>query len=777
MRRLARPLLRTVGIIIVVIAVLAGVDVVYVFAGMRAEDLLTRTLNVSGLTAPVTIARDARYIPHIRAQNEHDMFFAQGYAEGTDRLFQIDLYRRFVYGQLSEVLGALAVQADMQGRVIDIHTMVEYAYAHSSDRDKVALTAFADGVNAAMAREPLPPEFRLLAYHPTPWKPQDSIAVGFATVLDLADKWDDVALRADIVKGAGADVLAAMFPLTDPKYEAPTTAAKAAPLEDLPPLNGAFHELPAVSMGEETPRSLGSNEFAAGAARTTTGRALLANDPHLRLGIPGVWYVLDLQAPGFHAAGASLVGIPGVILGHNDHVAWGATNGTVAGVTLYREHFRSADSDEYNVGGEWVKADHRVEHFNVRLGFAKARTYLRTRHGFVIDGSGVDRYAAEWVMEKNPINTLSTFLNLDRAASIYEARATLSQYPGPTQNFVLADTFGNAAYTLAGMIPIDSFWGRDAYDGAVVVEGTKGFVPFEQLPSVYPGRGVVAFTANNRMYGENYRYALSPGFAPPYRAFRINEMLRAKQKIAPADFSAIQADVTSVAERELAHEVSAALLRMKSDAECQCAALLGTFDGKFDQRSEGATLITGIRRAAVARFAYLHLPPDLAKRYLANASNEGFVAVMRMLRERPKGYVPKDDYDRFLVDATADAVKRATNVMRSKMRWGLAWQVTPRHPLANLGVSQWNGTPFPGYGGPFTPHVQNTSFSQSFRAVWDIGNWDEGGIVIPQGESGRPGSPHFRDLATTWIDNKLVALPYSDAAVKVATRNTLTLQP
>ena len=771
-----RPGLRALGIVGVVVAVLAGIDTAYILAGMRPENEASRTLALSGLHAPVTIKRDARDIPHIRASNEHDMFFAQGYAEGTDRLFQIDLYRRFVYGQLSEVLGALAVAADMQGRVMDIRHVVQTEYANSSQADKAAMNAFAEGINAAMVREPLPPEFRLLAYHPAAWKPQDSLAVGFATVLDLADTWKDVALRADIAQALGASALDAFYPITDPKYDAPLGGAKPAPVASLPPLAGGMRELPAVSAGDATPRSIGSNEFAAGAAMTTTGRALLANDPHLRLGIPGVWYLLDLQSPGFHAAGASLVGIPGVILGHNDHVAWGATNGTVAGVTLYRERFRSADSDEYSVGGQWVQAEHRVEHFNVRLGLARERTYLRTRHGFVVDAAGEYRYAAEWVAEKAPQNTLSTFIGLNRAASVDEARKVLAHYPGPTQNFVLADTFGNVAYTLAGLIPRDRLWGRDAYDGATVAEGPTGYVPFDQLPHLAPGRAVVAFTANNRMYGAGYPYRLSPAFGPPYRAFRINQMLRAKQKLSAQDFSDIQADVTSVAERELARDVAGALTRSKRD-NCQCTALLKSFDGRFDAASQGATLITGIREAAVARFAYLHLPPDLAKRYLSRASNEGFVAVLRMLRERPKGYVPNDDYDRFLLDATADAVKRASNLIHAKLRWGLAWTVTPRHPLANLGVSQWNGTPFPGDGGPFTPHVQNTGVSQSFRAVWDIGNWDDGGIVIPEGESGRPGSPHYRDLAPTWIKGTLVPMPYSDAAIKAATQATLTLQP
>ena len=777
----ARAVLGRLVLLGAVLALVAlGLDVAYVAAGTRGEDPGDRSLNGLALLAPVTIARDARHVAHVRAANEHDMFFAQGYAEGSDRLFQLDLYRRFVQGTLGEVLGPLAAGADLKARIVDVARITTTTYERTPERERAALQAFADGVNAAMAHEPVPAEFRLLAYRPQPWKAQDSIAVGFATVLDLADKWSDVALRADIARELGPRALDAFFPLTDPRYDAPAIGGAIAPVAALPPLTVNHAAPAAAALTGDRERVAGSNQFAAGADRTTTGRALLANDPHLRLGIPGIWYLLDLAAPGFHAAGASLAGVPGVILGHNDRVAWGATNGNVSALTLYREHFRSATSDEYAAGASWLRAEHRVEHVNVRFAPAREHTYLRTRHGFVFEEAGEYRYAVQWSADLAPQNPLSAFAALDRARSIDDALGALAKYPGPTQNFVLADTYGNAAYQLAGAIPRDSAWGLQAFDGTQTGDAQHGTIPFAELPRLPADRSTLAFTANARMYAAGYPYRLAPTFAPPYRAYRIAELLRAKARLAPADFAAVQADVTSVAERELAAAVVAAAARLHPDDPQmkRLIAALSGFDGRFDQRSQAAAPITWVRRAAVARFAALHLAPETARRYTSAAINEGFVAVLRMLREQPRGYVPADDYDRFLIASAADALRAAAAQKADPfLVWRDAWRTTARHSLAGLGMGIWNGTPFPGEGGSYVPHVQAQGTSQSFRAVWDIGNWDEGGIVIPQGESGRPGSAHYRDLAADWIAQRLVPLPFSDVAVKRATKQTLTLTP
>ncbi|HMD02900.1 MAG TPA: penicillin acylase family protein, partial [Candidatus Baltobacteraceae bacterium] len=477
--------------------------------------------------------------------------------------------------------------------------------------------------------------------------------------------------------------------------------------------------------------------------------------------------------------GAMLPGSPGIILGHSAHVAWGATNGTVATVEIYREQFRTPNSDAYRSGTNWERALHRHETFNVRFGAAVTRDYLRTRHGFVFASRGATRYAAAWTADLDRRSPYGTFAGLDRASSVSDALRALAAYPGPPQNFVLADDRGNAAYVLAGAIPIDPLWALRAHDGPTTGAPIRKDVPFAALPHVVPARSALAFSANDRVYGAGYPYRLTAFFEPPYRAARIAQHL-GKPPFSVGNFSAIQADVLSLPERDLAAATVAALKRkgLADGPELRAAAAaLAAFDGRYNGDSRGALYAWQLRRSAVARIVRLHLAPDLANRYLSGHAGMAVVVVLRMLRERPAGWVPGDDYDAFLVAALRDALGTLHDAGRLGLPWSEAGRAVARHPLAAFGWHGWDGVPFPGLGSGYSPHVQGSILTQSLRAVWDVGNWEAGGIVIPQGESGEPGSAHYRDLAHTWIVGPLVPLPFDDAAVAAATTEVLELRP
>lgn len=726
------------------------------------------------LDAPVRILRDERGVPHIRARTLHDLYFAQGYVTGSDRLFQIDLTRRYVYGRLSELLGAATLPTDEQSRVYDPAAIVAAQFAQLGSAQRDELRAYADGVNAAALREPPAPEYRALFAGFEPWQPQDSLACGLATVRDLADGWDDVIARDAVVRAVGPRAVAAFFSLTDPAYDVPTAGGPPAAVAPLPALAGA--RTAAASLPAETSdrSGLGSNAFAAGARHTATGRALLASDPHLDRGIPGIWYLIDLAAPGLHVAGATLAGTPGVVLGHNEHIAWGATNGTVAGPRVFREHFSSRDGDAYATEGGERSATARLERFAVRFGGTHTRRYLRTRHGFVVEDGGRLRNAVQWDVVDRPLAALNAFDGLAHAPDLDAARAALAAYPGPTQNFVLADTAGRAGYLLAGAIP-DGPWGLRAADGAAAPPRPLKFVPFDRLPQVAPSREAVIVSANNLPYGAGYSDRLSAEFSPPYRAAEIARRLHARRRYDPAFFSAIQADTESLAERELARH-AAVVLRSRGldrDPELQPAyAALASFDGRFTPESRGATVVERLRLQAAADLVAAHLPPDVARGYLAG--NSRFALLMRALRERPRGWFERDDPDAFLV-AELRAVVRAFGRDGIAAPYGDAYAVMAKHPLAAFGYSLWNGPRVAGQGGRFAPAVQGIAAGQSFRAVWDVGNWDAGGIDIPLGESGEPGSPHYRDLAARYAQHALTPLPFSAAAVARAVRTTLVL--
>jgi penicillin amidase len=736
----------------------------------------TGTISGLPLEAAVRIVRDDRGVPHIRAQNIHDLYFAQGYATGSDRLFQIDVTRRYVYGRLSELLGGVTLATDERSRVYDPAGLVAAQLARLNSAQRSELEAYADGVNAAATREPTPPEYRALVARFEPWRPADSLACGLATVRDLSDGWDEVIARDDVIRSVGPRGAAAFFSLTDPAYDVPTVGGQPAAIAPLPALDGGRFALTG-SVGDDSDRAIrGSNAFAAGAAHTATGRALLANDPHLDRGIPGIWHLVDLAAPGYHVAGATLAGTPGVILGHNEHIAWGATNGTVAGPRVFRERFATVDGDEYATESGQRTATIRVERFAVRFGGVRTRRYLATRHGFVVEDGGLVRHAVQWDAVERPLAALAAFDTLGRARDLDAAVAALAGYPGPTQNFVLADTAGRVGYALAGAIP-NGPWGLRADDGPTSPARPLPLIPFALLPHVAPARSAVVVTANNLQYGADYPYRLSAEYSPPYRAAEITRRLHAVQRYDVALFGAIQADVESPAERELAQRAAAALRARGADRDPVLGpayAALASFDGRFTPESRGATVVERLRLAAAADLAAAHLPAGVAQRYLAG--NARIVTLMRALRERPHGWFRRDDPDAFLVAEVRAMVQRFGRDGVATP-YGEADAVVAKHPLAAFGFSVWNGPSVPGQGGRFAPAVQGATLGQSFRAVWDVGNWDGGGIDIPLGESGEPGSPHYRDLAANYARHVLTPLPFSASAVARAARATLVLEP
>lgn len=752
-RRFPGTVSRILGLGFLAAAALVLAYVAYGAFGMRAASQTSGTIRAAGLDAPVTIVRDARDIPHISARTVHDAFFAQGFAEASDRLFQMDLLRRYVSGRLAEVLGPAALASDERARIFPVQSVVDAQWRAIPQIDRAQLRAFSDGVNAAMGTQPLPPEFHLLLYKPEPWTPKDSLLVSFSTVLDLIDKWDDV-IRRDRVARANRIAISTLYQITDPRYDAPVDG-RAWHSPPLPRGPGVRRRGPVPHIPHQGSRHA-SNDWAAGAMHSADGHALLANDPHLSVGIPGVWYLVDIRAPGFHAAGASLPGTPGIVLGHNDSLAWGVTSGTTVTEVLYRDSMRGAAR--------------RIETFGVRFGRAVRATYYATRHGFVIRKHGNTGIAVDWNAVRLPNAAITAFSAIERARSIPEAIAALRTYPGPPLNFVFADRSGNAAYHLAGLIPNDPFWGMRVHEAR---DPLYPFVPFAALPHVNPSRTALVFTANNRTYGRGYPFRLAANFAAPYRAYRIRRMLGKRPRYRIEDFAAMQLNTLSVAERELARETVRAFRRHARGADPALrsyASALREWDGRFAPASLGATAAYELRRAALSSFdASIRDGAD----YAASAGNADLMLMMRAVRERTPGWVAKNDYDAFLLRALRSAA--AKHRLRA---WNAAGVVAVKHPLSALGFGFLNGGVLGGDGDAFTVRALNApAHGQSFRAVWDTGDWDAGGIVIPSGESGEPASGHYTDLRGTWLSGTLVPMPFTARAVRAAAREILTLTP
>lgn len=725
------------------LALAYGLDVGW---GLRQSAATSGTVTARGLYDPVTIERDERDIPHIRARNEHDLYFAEGYVEGADRLFQLDLTRRYAYGRLAEVLGPKALPYDRVQRAVGIAGIAARQLAAMASHDRSAVEAFSAGVNAAAAADPVPVEFRMLLYGFDPWTPQDSLAVSIVASLELADSWQNVFARDAVWRTRGERCFNELFPLSDVRYDVTTDGRRqqsdrrASPEAPLSAGEGCDAAELAARYG--TARNfIGSNAWAAGGARTSDGHALIANDPHLDLTIPGIWYVVDLRSPQVHVAGATVPGIPGVVLGHNERLAWASTNAAMATTSVF--------ATRQPRGGRWVR-----ERFHVRFASDLTFAYYRTAREFSVpDPNDASRTAlVRWPLYAQTHSTIETGLALDRARDVRDALRILAQYRGSPQNFVLADRDGEAAYHVAGLVPDDPAWGRYVHP-ARDLRSTFVPIPFAQLPGSEPSRRGVFVSANNKAYGPGYRYRLSAQFEPPYRAFRIASLLNERAHYDVGYFERMQLDTLSPVDLEIARGIATFLeaRRIETTQPGQDAvALLRDWDGRYSKDSQAAVLEHQLRDAVFS-------------------DGPAFNARLEELRG-----LSKDDSSALGQDIEGTL---ALFAFQDRRQWRDAGAMRIEHLLAPMHFGFLDGDWLPGEGDEYTIHLQEPGLAQGFRAVWDAGDWDRGGISIPSGESGAPGSGHYTDLTTDWIGGTLRPLPFGDAAVKKAAVAVLVLRP
>jgi penicillin G amidase len=715
------------------IAAVTGLYAINVVAGLRETARNDGVVVTSGLRDSVRIVRDARNVPHIVAGTDRDLYFAEGYAQGSDRLFQLDVTRRYAYGRLAEVLGARVLALDKIQRAVDIDGVASRQLAALSPQDREAIAAFSAGVNAAAASQPLPVEFRMLLYRPEPWTPKDSLAVSIVASLALADSPQAIFERHATWRHRGARCFDSIFPLSDSRYDV-TIGGNVAASPDHKPARDCGEAAIARGSGRH---GIGSNAWAAGADRTSSGRALIANDPHLDLTIPGIWYLIDIRSPHVHAAGATIPGIPGVVLGHNENLAWASTNAEMATTSVFET-------------GRLRRGSWRIERFHVRFARDVALAYYRTPREFSVpnDNDSAAIALVRWPVYSQKESTIATMFALDRARSVEDALGILSRYRGSPQNFILADRKGAVAYHVAGIVPNDPAWGRYVHPARDL---RKNFaeIPFARLPALGPSRNAVVLSANNKPYPSGYPYRLSAQFEPPYRAYRIAQLLRARSRYEPGYFAEMQLDTRSPIDEEIAADLER-VSRTRSSQRLDAAVIegLGRWNGRFDPDSRAATLEHAIRVALFGEAS--PLGPRLAE-----------------LRAHVHGPA----------ELTQDLSASLAFLPDDNRAWRDAGATRIEHPLAPMNFGFLNGPWLPGSGDEYTIHLQEPGFAQGFRAVWEVGNWDRGGIAIPSGESGEPGSPHYTDLAGDWINGALRPLPFSDSAVRKSASQVLILQP
>jgi penicillin amidase len=728
-------------------------------------------LAVAGLAAPVEVLRDAWGVPYISAASLDDLWFAQGFVTAGERLFQMDLALRAATGRLSEVFADRTLAQDRFARVVGFTRTGARVAAGYDDESRTMMRRFREGAAAWIAAMPAKPvEYVLLDLEPElPGDEASWAAAAVSLAWSLSGNAAQELLRAGIAEELGAEAVAALLPplpATDPAIAAGGVAGTLlAALRDLPP----------------APGGQGSNDWAVAGSLTTSGRPLLANDPHLDVTQPGAWLELGLRAPGYEARGVALPFWPGVILGATPHHAWGVTNVTGDVQDLYLERLDD-DRGAAEFDGAWEPLTVHDEEIAVRGSTDPVVVrVLETRHGPILDafpiGDGPDHlplaetYALRWTGHERSIRP-SAFVRVAQAGSFEAFREAVRHAECPGQNFVYADVDGTIGYQCTGSYPV-----RRNGDGTAPVPGWTsehewdGWIPFEELPSAKDPEIGFLVTANHRIHAEDYPHLIGHDFHSPHRARRIAARRVEGSPHDVASTAAIQTDTVSLPAREVLRRLAAI---GSPDPDLAAAlATLSAWDGDMAAGSAAAGLyavwVQEMARAAVAgrsfAEAYLAEREPYACRVLPASAGDDPEAVLLALRAA---------LDRLGPDPEA-------------WRWGRLHTLRLVHPLGRMpglealfvaGEVELGGDEqtvlqggFDGRG-EFTPTV-----IPSWRAVWDLGDLDRSATVLPAGVSGNPASPHWNDQTALWARGRTHPAPVTRPAVEAAAVSALRLLP
>jgi penicillin G amidase len=714
--RVHRPLSRVTRYINLAIALLLVVFLaaVYWFA-IRALPQTTGRITAP-ISQPVIIARDSLGVPHISATTEEDAFFAQGYVTAQDRLFQMDGLRRLAGGNLAEVIGPAGVELDRDSRRLRMRRIAEQAYVSLPAADRTALAAYARGVTYFIQTHlhSLPVEFSLLGYDPKPWSVVDSILVGLHMYRDLTTTWKDELRKREMLATGDREKVNFLFP--------------------------------ARSGSELQP---GSNAWAISGAHTASGKPVLCNDMHLEYSIPGIWYMVHLRTPGLDVSGVSLPGVPAVIVGHNQRIAWGVTNLHFDVQDLYIENIDER-TGRYLYRGQWEQARQEREVILVKGAPAVEMPMWITRHGPIFISQGKDHMALRWAAAE-PGAFAFPFPQLNRAQNWQAFTAAVARFPGPAQNFVYADVDGNIGYHASGLLPI-----RRTYTGDVPVDGSsgnyewQGFIPFDQLPSFYnPPSGVIV-TANQNPFPPDYPYTVNGNFASQYRSRQIRDLLMARSGWRAAEMLTVEKDVYSEFHQYLAQAIVAAYDKHKAQYTAleSPASLLRGWNGQMDKDHAAPLVVT---------LAYHQLRKTVAERASGTKGAEysyqmAPAVIEKLLRTRPPGWFA--DWDETLLRSVSDGLAEGRLTQgRDPSRWvyGKYTRLLLANPVGRhlpLVAGFFDIGPAPMSGAPTTVKQLSESsqpLGPSMRLDADLSDWDSSLLEGTTGQSGEVLSSHYKD--------------------------------
>jgi penicillin G amidase len=751
------------------------------------------TRQVRGVSGPVTIVRDRFGIPHIAAGNDADAWFAVGFCHGQDRAFQLETRLRLVRGTLAALTGPDNLPLDRLSRRIGFRRYGEEAVAALSPEHRRLAEAYARGVTmgAETGLRHRPHEFALLRARPTPYQAADALGFLALQAFALASNWDVELARLKILSLDGIEALQALdpaYPEWQPASDRPGEAAGA--VVDRVAAD-AVRLAAALGMGGA------SNNWAIAAARTRTGRPLLANDPHLPPMLPPHWYLLHVTTPEWSLAGASFPGCPAVAAGHNGHSAWGVTAGLIDNTDFFVEEV-GPDGRSVRRGDRFVRCEVRPERIPVRGAPAETIEVLVTDRGPIVGPAfegevGHLSMSATWLRPRS----LGGMFDLGRVRGREGLRAAFSGWNSLPLNVAFAEVEGTIGWQLVGEAPV-----RRSGAGALPLPGwdeTTGWepepVPFDELPQVAdPPAGFVA-TANNLPSTSGPH--LSCDFLDGYRVARISEALAARSDWDVPATLLLQMDLRSLPWQEMRDGVLAAARR--DAALAPLTALLEAWDGRVAASSSAAALFEFFVAEMVGRVARARAPRSaewaLGKGFISLIPINMFAVrrvshLVRLLGERPPGWFQEgwDEEIRRALRAAAHTLEAKRGPDPARWAWGDLRPLTFLHPVAvrppldrvfNLGPYPWGGdantvSPAPADAGDPTA---NPAAVASLRMAIDVGAWEQSRFVLPGGQSGNPFSRHYADQMALWLKGDALPIAWSPEAVARATRHTLVLTP
>ncbi|SFJ84171.1 penicillin acylase family protein [Thermoflavimicrobium dichotomicum] len=746
-----------------------------VFSGLTGYWFLAKRLpqqsgeiHIKGLQDSVNVWRDQQGVPHIEAKNVHDLFKVQGYITAQDRLFQMDLSRRQASGELSEVIGNKTVNQDRFFRTLGLRRAAEASYSRYPKEYQTYLQDYADGVNAfieqAKAEGNLPIEFTILGYEPKPWTPLDSLTIGKYMAYDLGGHWEGQAFRSYLLQKFPKEKAMDLFPAYP--AQAPDIIEK---------LQTHSVDIAKSFAFAVTPHEFnGSNNWVISGKKSASNKPLLANDPHLGLATPAIWYETHLKAPSFEVSGVIFAGVPGIIVGHTRHIAWGVTNVGPDVQDLYIEKRNPKNKNQFLYQGKWENAKIIHERIKVKDGKDIVLTVQVTRHGPIISEFAHHQkpdtaIALKWTALE-PTTELQAVLLFPRSKNWNEFKQALTYFHAPAQNFVFASTDGTIAYRANGKIPI-----RKKGDSMLPVPGWtdeyewKGYIPWDELPTlVNPQQGWIA-TANNRVVDQQYPYHLTHTWAEPYRQQRIIEVLNQKEKLTVEDMRKLQVDSFNLQAKEFLPLFIQQWEKQQSRLRAidqQALQLLKKWNYQ-DDKELGAPLVFHILMKKIPAVLFQgQIEPEMDKLF------DGKDAIVSQLirndaQGKPGPWIrEKGGLANVLLEAfqkTNDHIAQLQGSDPSKWKWGTFHQISFAHPLAavkpldllfNPASAPLSGSHVTVGAAGWDAQTGQVNHGASWRTVVDLSKPEESWNVVGPGQSGQVLSPWYDNQIDDWINGR-----------------------